>query len=322
MSIGTVALSLGLIDKDFKKGLDRAESEIKKSVDNFKNIIVASKLGSYLFSGAEQYIDKQLSKVNSQMSALASGFSQEQVDTITELGEKFKWIGTSAENATESLTRFVLTGKSTEFNSLGIYLDENTKAIIGAMDETERYQWVLENIPERIENVKDALGQNTLNMIQMKETTDQLKESLGASFLQVLNDIINAFGGIQNAMKITLAAFATYKIATIIGNVAIGISKSIAQGGVFGAPVAIAMGVAALASIGAIIGASLAVGSALDNIESPSSTKTDASKTETSSSVVVVTNDRWGQTQEVISNRSGGNSSSVQTNYGASKYWN
>lgn len=319
MSIGTVALSLGLIDKEFKTGLDKAQNEVKKSVDNFKNIIVAAQLGSYLFSGAEQYISKQLAQVNSEMSALASGFTKDQVEEISELGEKFRWIGTGAEEATQSLTKFILTGRTTEFNSLGIYLDENTKSLIAAMDETERYQWVLENIPDRIENVKDALGENTLNMIAMKETADQLKESLGASFLQVLNDIINGFGGIQNAMKVTLAAFATYKIATIIGNVAIGISKSIAQGGVFGAPVAIAMGVAALGAIGAIIGASIAVGSALDNIESPNSTNNESSKTEASSSVVVVTNDRWGQTQEVISNRSGGNSSSVQTNYGASK---
>lgn len=318
MSIGTVALQLGLIDKEFQTGLSKAESEVKKSVDNFKNIIMGAQLASYLFQGAEDYVDKQLTKVQADMSSLASGLTQAQVDNIDKLGDSFEYIGVKSDEATESLTRFILEGKSTELNSLGIYLDENTKSLVSAMDETERYEWVLSNIPDRVSDVADALGDGTLNMIAMQKSAEDLKESLGNTFLQVLNSIINSFGGLQNAMKVALAAFATYKIATILGNVAIGISKAIAQGGVFGAPVAIAMGVAALASIGAIIGASLTVGSAIDNMDSPTSSNEPKTGYSETSSTVVVTNDRWGQTQEVIANRSGGNSSTVQTNYGAS----
>lgn len=318
MSIGTVALQLGLIDKEFQTGLSKAEGEVKKSVDNFKNIIMGAQLASYLFAGAEQYVDKQLTKVQADMSSLAAGLTQAQVDNIDKLGDSFEYIGIKSDEATESLTRFILEGKSTELNSLGIYLDENTKSLVSAMDETERYEWVLQNIPDRVNDVADALGDGTLNMIAMQKSADDLKESLGNTFLQVLNDIINSFGGLQNAMRVALAAFATYKIATILGNVAIGISKAIAQGGVFGAPVAIAMGVAALASIGAIIGASLTVGSAIDNMDSPTASNEPKTGYSETSQTVVVTNDRWGQTQEVIANRSGGNSSSVQTNYGSS----
>ena len=76
----------------------------------------------------------------------------------------------------------------------------------------------------------NTLPDNIQNMIKMRKTMDDLKKAMGSTFLGVIQSITDAFGGIIPAMKTAIIAFAAYKTAMIIGNVAIGISKAIALG--------------------------------------------------------------------------------------------
>lgn len=88
-------------------------------------------------------------------------------------------------------------------------------------------------MPERINNLSEALSDETKQMLATQKTFDDLRKSMGQVFLTTIGNIINAFGGLQNAMKAALIAFNIYKITTILGNLAIAVSKSLAQGGIF-----------------------------------------------------------------------------------------
>lgn len=317
-SIGTVALQLGLVTKEFQNGLDKATGILKNSVDNFKNILVAAKLGQYLMTGANEYVDNQLRVIYAELSALSEGFTRDQINALKPLAEQFEYLGIEAETATQAMQEFILSGKATTLKQLGIYLSDTTKEMLRGMDAAQRYQWVLENMPERINGLSEALDDETKQMLATRKTFDDLRESMGKVFLTTIGNIINAFGGLQNAMKAALIAFNVYKIATIVGNLAIGISKSVAQGGIFMWPVIAAMSVGAIASIGALIGGSVLAGKALDNIPSPDSTLNSSDKNNNNNFVsTVVVRDRFGETQKVMSERNGGGSNNVQTSYGA-----
>lgn len=319
MAIGTVALQLGLVDKTFKKGLKQATNEVKNSVNLMKNLVIGAKIGSYIFSGAEQAARENLKMIQTEMSALAAGFSQDMVNGLKPLIEQFDFLGVAADTASDSLYKFILTGRSMSLQTLGVYLDKDTQAMLTAMSAAERYQWALSNIPGHLQKITDKLDPSTKAFYEFQKRTDDLKKSLGVAFTGTLMGIVDAFGGVTNAMKIAIIAFTAYKVAMIVGNVAIGISKAIAMGSVFAAPIAFAMGAAALASLAALIGgATIAIG-ALDNVPSPSSTETSG-KNETNVNVnVSQTTDRYGQVSKVVNQKSGGLSSNVQTHYGSNQ---
>lgn len=322
-TIGTVALQLGLVSKEFKNGLDKATAQLKNSVNNFKNILIAAKLGQYLFAGARDYVQDELTVIYSDLSAMAEGFTKDQIDALKPLAEAFEYVGIKTETAAAAMQEFILSGKPTVLKQLGIVLSDNTKEMLRGLDAAERYQWVLDNMPERIGNLSDSISEETKSMLAMQKQFDDLKKSMGQVFLTTISNVINAFGGLKNAMTIALTAFTAYKIAMIVGNVAIGISKTIATLGFpLGWIIGGTMGVAALASIGALIGGAALAGSAINNLPDPNETLAAGSASSSSPSTntpstVVVIKDRFGETQKVMSERSGGLSNNVQTSYGA-----
>ncbi|WP_429990375.1 hypothetical protein [Mycoplasmopsis bovis] len=92
----------------------------------------------------------------------------------------------------------------------------------------------------------------------------------------------------------------------ILGNVAIGISKAIAQGGVFATPIAIGLGLSALAAIGALIGTSIVAGNSLS--QSAPTQATNDPKVQVSNVVEVsVNNDRFGEVQNINGSNTGRN---------------
>lgn len=321
MAIGTVALQLGLVDKSFQSGLKKATNQIKSTVNVMKNMVIGAKIGSYLFSGAEQAARENLKMIQTEMSALASGFSQEMVNGLKPLIEKFDFLGVAADTASDSLYKFILTGRSMSLQTLGVYLDKDTQAMLTAMTAAERYQWAIANIPNHIQNITDKLDPATKAFYEFQKRSDDVKKSLGTAFTGTLMGIVDAFGGVNNAMKAAIIAFTAYKTAMIIGNVAIGISKAIAMGSVFSAPIAIAMGAAALGSIFALIGGASVAINALNNVPPPSSSQ-NGSSTNGSTNVnvnVQQTTDRYGQVSRVLNQKSGGLSSNVQTHYGSNQ---
>lgn len=318
MAIGEVLLKLGLIDKDFKKGLSKAQDQVAKSVNKMKNIMMSAALGQYLFAGANDAINSAVDQVKAKLNLLNQGLTDMQIKPIMDMAESFELMGYNAESASIAISEMIVTGKAMSLKSIGVVLDKDTQSMLAAATAAERYEWAIKNIPTYLEGMTDMLPDNIKNMIEMRKTMDDLKKAMGTSFLSVIHGVVNAFGGIVPAMKTALLALTAYKTAMILGNVGIGISKSIAVGGTFAAPVAIAMGVSALATIGVMMGgAGLALG-ALNSLESPSTTSSSSSSSNSHGTQVVIVKDKFGETQKVVSESSGGNSSNVQTSFGTS----
>ena len=321
MSIGQILLSLNLNDKEFKSSMNRAVNQFTKTVNTMKNLLIAAKLGSFLFSGAAQQAQEELKQVQTALSAMAEGFSADMIRSLQPIIEQIDYLGVSADQASDILYKFILTGRTMGLQQMGIYLDKDTQSMLAAADAATRYQWAIENIPGKIQDVQNALSPTTQAFFEFKKKADDVKKALGTAFTGVLLSIVNAFGGVTNAMKVAIIAFTAYKTAMILGNVGIGISKAIAMGSVFSAPIAIGMGVAALGAISALIGgASIAV-NALNNIPDPNSNTSTFNPSQTTSTsqkeTVIIVKDKFGETSKLVSESSGGGSSSIQTNYGS-----
>lgn len=322
MALGVVSLKLTLNDREFKTSMNQAVNQVKSSVNLMKNVLIAAQLGRYLFSGAAQQAQEELKQVQTAMSAMSEGFSKEMIENLQPIIDKVDYLGVAADQAADILYKFVLTGRTMGLQQMGIYLDKDTQSMLSAASAAERYQWALENIPDKLNNVMNALSPTTKAYYEFQKKADDVKKALGTSFTAVIVNIINAFGGLTNTMKMAIIAFTAYRTAMILGNVGIGISKAIATGSVFSAPIAIAMGAAALGSIAVLIGgASLAV-NALNNIPKfDSSTAINSNNTlsnnnsSSNQQTIVVIKDKYGELQETIDNSSN-NSSSIQTNYG------
>ena len=323
MALGVVSLKLTLSDQEFKTSMNRAVNQVKSSVNLMKNVLVAAQLGRYLFSGAAQQAREELKQVQTAMSAMSEGFSKEMIQNLQPIIDKVDYLGVSADQAADSLYKFVLTGRTMSLQQLGIYLDKDTQSMLAAANAAERYEWALKNIPDKLDDIMNSLSPTTKAYYEFQKKADDVKKALGTSFTAVIVKIIDAFGGLTNTMKMAIIAFTAYKTAMILGNVGIGIAKAIAMGSVFSAPIAIAMGVAALGSIAALIGgASLAV-NALNNVpEFDSSTAINSNNTSGNNTTnnsqpqtIVVVRDKYGELQETIDNSSN-TSSSIQTNYG------
>lgn len=318
--VGKLLLTLAVDNDAFKMSMTNATNQLSQNVAQMKNILMAAKLGSYLFGGAAMQANEELKQIQTAFSAMNQGLTKGMVENLQTIVAQLDFVGLGADVASENLYKFVIMGESGALERMGIYLDKNTKAMLQGMSVGDRYAWTMQNLSGKINEVYGALSPTTQKFYEFKKRADDVKKALGTTFLGVLSNIVDGLGGVGNAMKVALGVFATYKIATILGNVGIGISKAIAMGSVFSAPIAIAMGVAALASIGAIIGATALAGSAIDNVPSMDATNSTSS-TKTSDSIsqntiqVNVSNDRFGQTQEVITNSNGGGFTSIQTNY-------
>lgn len=321
MSIGQILLSLNLNDKEFKSSMNRAVNQFTKTVNTMKNLLIAAKLGSFLFSGAAQQAQEELKQVQTALSAMAEGFSADMIKNLQPIIEQIDYLGVSADQASDILYKFILTGRTMGLQQMGIYLDKDTQSMLAAADAATRYQWAIENIPGKIQDVQNALSPTTQAFFEFKKKADDVKKALGTAFTGVLLSIVNAFGGVTNAMKVAIIAFTAYKTAMILGNVGIGISKAIAMGSVFSTPIAIGLGVAALGAISALIGgASIAV-NALNNIPDPNVNTSTFNPSQNTSipqkETVIIVKDKFGETSKLMSESSGGGSSSIQTNYGS-----
>lgn len=316
MGLTTAILSLKLEDKKFKSEMDKSINQFQGQIGKMKNILVGAALGRYLMAGANDAINDALAKVKAVVTMTAQGFSKSQSAGILNMAESFELMGYNAEQASVAISDFITTGKGMGLKSIGVVLDKDTMSMLAAASAAERYKWAIEELPKYLESMGNTLPDNIQNMIKMRKTMDDLKKAMGSTFLGVIQSITDAFGGIIPAMKTAIIAFAAYKTAMIIGNVAIGISKAIALGTVWSAPMAIGMGVAALASLGALIGgAGLAIG-ALNSIETP--TSTTASESSNNSQINInVKGDKFGSIAEVVENSSN-NNNTIQTNFGSS----
>lgn len=320
-SIGKVVLALGLDNKEFKSSLTSAEKQMANSINSMKNLFVAAQLGKYLFSGAEQQARENLKVVQTELSALAEGLSQDQINLLKPIIDQVDYLGVAADQAADVLYKFVLTGRAMGLQQMGIYLDKTTQSFLSTASAAERTEWAIANIPKMLEEVRNKIDPTTAAFYEFQKKSDDVKKALGTSFLGVITNVIDSLGGVTNAMKIGIIAFTSYKTAMILGNVGIGISKAIAQGGVFATPIALAMGATALTSISALIGgASLAV-DALNNVPEFSSNNAKAEKgvfvdTPSSSNVnITIKNDRYGQFEE-LSEKSNGILVNSQTKFG------
>ena len=316
MGLTAAILSLKLEDKKFKSEMDKSINQFQGQIGKMKNILVGAALGRYLMAGANDAINDALAKVKAVVTMTAQGFSKSQSAGILNMAESFELMGYNAEQASVAISDFITTGKGMGLKSIGVVLDKDTMSMLAAASAAERYKWAIEELPKYLESMGNTLPDNIQNMIKMRKTMDDLKKAMGSTFLGVIQSITDAFGGIIPAMKTAIIAFAAYKTAMIIGNVAIGISKAIALGTVWSAPMAIGMGVAALASLGALIGgAGLAIG-ALNSIETP--TSTTASESSNNSQINInVKGDKFGSIAEVVENSSN-NNNTIQTNFGSS----
>lgn len=315
MGLASAVLSLKLEDKKFKSEMDKSINQFQGQIGKMKNILVGAALGQYLLSGANDAINAAVDKVKAVITMTSQGLSENQSQGILNMAESFELMGYNAEQASVSISDFIATGKGMGLKSIGVVLDKDTMSMLSAATAAERYAWSINELPKYLENMQSKLPANIQNMIKMRKTMDDLKEAMGSTFLGVIQSITDAFGGIIPAMKTAIIAFTAYKTAMIIGNVAIGISKAIALGSVWSAPMAIGMGVAALASIGALIGgAGLAIG-ALNSIETPTST-TPSESSNNSQININVKGDKFGSIAEVVENSSN-NNNTIQTNFGS-----
>ncbi|ENY69014.1 Hypothetical protein, predicted transmembrane protein [Mycoplasmopsis bovigenitalium 51080] len=293
MAVGHVNLDIKLRAKNLNAELGKIEKQFQSTVSGIKNMLIASKLGSFLLAGANDSINQYMTNMRLLAGLSESGLGKENSTRLLEIADGFENIGYNAEMAADSFNQFIITGKATVLQSIGIYLDQNQKSILATATAQDRLNWVMSEGNKKMQEQAKNMPEHIRNQLELRKAIDDTKKALGSSFLQVINNMVNALGGLGNALRIAIAAFAAYKIAMIIGNVAIGISKAIALGSVFSAPIAIAMGVGALASIGALIGAAGLAFSSIPN--SDNSSKQDVNVDVSNDIVINVSSDRYGR---------------------------
>lgn len=318
MALGAVSLKLTLSDQEFKSGLKKATDKVASTVNQMKTILVAAQLGRFLFDGAAQQAREELMQVQTALSAMSQGFTKDMIENLQPIIDQIDFLGVGADRAANSLYKFIITGRAMGLQEMGIYLDRDTQRMLSAASAADRYRWAIANLPKEIGKVQNALSPTTKAFYEFQKRADDVKKALGTAFMGVIVGIVDALGGLSNAMTAAIIAFTAYKTAMILGNVAIGISKAIAVGTVFAAPVAIGMGVAALAAIGVLIGGAALAVNAINNIPSPSTTTPSPSQsTQSEDKTIVIVKDRFGDVQREVSSSNGGGFSSIQTSYGS-----
>ncbi|EIN15206.1 Hypothetical protein MAGb_3150 [Mycoplasmopsis agalactiae 14628] len=306
MAIGRVNLDIQVRARNISKELNKISQKFSSTINSIKDMFSGLKLGSLFMSGVNGVVDEYMAKMKLLANLHERGFSKEQSQNILDLSDNFENLGYSAEVANEAFTQFVTTGKASSLQAIGIYLDKNTRSTLLNADAQQRLNWVLENGNKSLDEQRKSMPEHIRNQLEMRKAIDDTKKALGASFLKAISNIVNAFGGLSNTLKIALGVFAAYRTAMILGNVAIGIAKAIAQGGVFAAPIAIGLGVSALAAIGALIGGSIIAGNSLS--QSASASETNDPKVQVSNVVEVSLNsDRFGEVQNINGSNIGRN---------------
>ncbi|MHA3828382.1 hypothetical protein [Mycoplasma sp. Z1473D] len=313
MSVGRVELSIGLDVKSIDKTLKRMQKKFTRSINNLKNMFMAAKLGSYLFIGADKSIQEYMAKMRQIAALNEAGFGKDISNRLFEITNNFEKLGYSADMANDSFTQFITTGKATSLQTIGIYLDKNTKQTLTNASAQERLNYLLKNGNRLYNQQANAMPPAIANMIKMKKAGEDVQKALGQAFLATINAVINALGGITPALKTAIWAFTAYKTAMILGNIGIGISKAIAIGSVWSAPAALFMGASALASISALIGGAAIATAALNNMEIDKA-PTQGNQEGGNLNIKIV-QDRYGSINEV--SRANGNNRKVQTNYGS-----
>ncbi|QJR43638.1 hypothetical protein HLA87_02465 [Mycoplasma miroungigenitalium] len=308
MATGHVSLAIKLKAKNLSKDLERVQKKFKNSIDSIKTMLVAAKLGSFLIAGADGAIAEYMAKMRLMANLNEQGFGKEQSERLFELSDNFEKLGYNADTANDALTQFISTGKATSLQIIGIYLDKNTKSTLANVSAQERLNWVLSQGNNKLREQQRAMPKSIQTQIELRKAIDDTKKALGLSFMKVISNIVSAFGGLNNALKLAIVAFSAYKIATIVGNVGIGISKAIAQGGVFAAPLAFAMGLSALAGISALIGTAVVAGNAISGMNSLGASEVREGVDTPTVVNVDISEDRYGKE---VHERSGNNNGRV-----------
>ncbi|UWD34053.1 hypothetical protein [Mesomycoplasma molare] len=296
-------IGIGLKAKDINKKLNQIQRTIQNRMRSIKDFMVAAKLGSYIFAGADKMIQEYSAKMRTIANLNEQGFGRELSEKLFTLSNNFEKLGYSADAANDSFTQFITTGKATTLQSIGIYLDNKTKSTLAAADAQERLNWILSQGNNKLKEQQDAMPESIRTMVELRKNTEDAQKAIGQGFMQALSGVINMLGGVSNAMKLALAAMVSYRTGIILSNIAIGMSKAIAQGGLFGLIGAGVVAVGGLASIGALLGTSIIAGNALSNTggkqEIPQAPTISAQPIE-----INITSDRFGNQ---ITERNGSN---------------
>ncbi|WLP85283.1 hypothetical protein [Mycoplasma seminis] len=314
--IGKVTLGVGLDNKSIDKTLKQMSKKFKRAVGDLKTMFIAQKLGSYLFAGADKSIQEYMAKARQIATLQEAGIGKEMSEKLFELSDNFEKLGYSAEVANDAFSQFIMTGKATTLQGIGIYLDKNTKSTLAAASAQQRLNYLLKDGNRLYGEQAKAMPKNIANMIKLKKSGEDLQKALGQVFLSTIEGVINALGGIKPAMISAIWAFTAYKTAMILGNVGIGISKAIAQAGVWSTPAALAMGGAALAGIGMMIGAAALATAAISNSNIDAPIDGGSANVPEPAVNIKIVQDRYGSMQEV--QKASGSPRKAQTSYGSS----
>ncbi|CAT05188.1 Uncharacterised protein [Mesomycoplasma conjunctivae] len=271
MALGKLVLKISAVSDQFDKEMEKVSNRIKDQVQNFKKHFNGLAITSFIFKGADAAINEYRAKM--QLLSNFGSFGLSQAEELTKISDAFERIGYSADVANQSFLEFVTTGSIKKLKTMGIFLDANTSQKLRNASAQERLNYVLREGMQEYQRQAAALPENIRTLTEFKKESEDLQKNLGMSFLSALTNITKAFGGLQNAMKIAIAAFTAYKMAMIIGNVAIAVSKALAMGSIFSAPIAFAMGAAAL---GSLLALGTGAGLAISSIGSPPGDNADA----------------------------------------------
>ncbi|MFV8479039.1 hypothetical protein ACNQ13_01465 [Mycoplasma sp. VS428] len=315
MSVGKVELSIGLDVKSIDRTLKSMQKKFSNSINNIKNMFAAAKIGSYLFAGADKSIQEYMAKMRLAANLQEAGFGREASDRVFQLSDNFERLGYSADAANDAFTQFIISGKATSLQTVGIYLDKNTKSTLANASAQERLNYLLKNGNRLYNKQAREMPKGIANMVKMKKASEDLQKALGQAFLGTISNLIDMFGGLSRTLKFALVAFTAYRTAVVLGNVAMGVSKAIATGSVWVTAAALAQGAIALAGIGALIGGSVIAGNAIDSMDLDRTTLPENGPGAEGALNVNIVQDRYGTLSEV--SRANGGSRKVQTNFGS-----
>lgn len=138
MAVGHVNLDIKLRAKNLNTELGKIEKQFQSTVSGIKNMLIASKLGSFLLAGANDSINQYMTNMRLLAGLSESGLGKENGKRLLEIADGFENIGYNAEMAADSFNQFIITGKATVLQSIGIYLDQNQKSILATATAQDR----------------------------------------------------------------------------------------------------------------------------------------------------------------------------------------
>ncbi|TDV23508.1 hypothetical protein BCF59_0497 [Mycoplasmopsis mustelae] len=304
MATSVVNIKLLLDNKQMQKELDKSVKQFQTAMSGIKSVMKSVNFSS-IFSYANSAIDEYMAKMRLAANLTSQGFSEASQQSLFNISDAFEKIGYNADTANDAFTQFITSGKATSLQTLGIYLDSNTKSTLAAADAQQRLNYVLEQGQSMLQAQQDKMPESIKTMIEFRKAGDDARKAIGTAFMNTVSNLINALGGVGPALKAAIAAFTAYKIAMIAGNMGIAIAKTLAMGGLFVWPAVAVLSGLALAQIAAIGAAS---GIAINSISAgptPNMPQPDANVTKV---YVDVSEDKYGKE---VRQRSGNNSGRV-----------